>query len=179
MANPVDIREQLDAIERGAWSEWKGLEGAWSRSDLESIAGALHSCRGDELSGKPVQYCELSLARQPQPLQCFFSDDGQVILLRLDDPRSAESWPALSRKLGPPGQANLLPPGHVHGLSMQYIYAARGMTLYVRARTEPTESIISAVSLYAPTSARTYLNSLGGDETIEYLDDPLTLEGVP
>lgn len=163
-------------IERGAWSEWKGLDGAWTRTALESVAGALHSCMGHDLGSKRVQRCALPLARQPQPLQCFFDEVGQVILLRLEDPRSADSWPALSSKLGPPEQKNLLPPEHVYSLSTQYIYAARGITLYVAELTEPSESIISAVSLYAPTSAQTYLHNLGGDETLEYFADPLSPE---
>ncbi|HWN70994.1 MAG TPA: hypothetical protein VNM90_25300 [Haliangium sp.] len=160
-------------IERGAWSEWTGLQGEWPRSALESLGGGLRSCREHELGGKRVQRCELSLSRQPQPLQCFFDETGQVILLRLEDPRSADSWPALARELGVPSQRNALPREHVYAPSAQYIFAARGITLYVVELPETTASILSAVSLYAPTSAETYLHGLGGDETIEFFDDPL------
>lgn len=172
MANPADIQTWLDVIERGAWAEWKGLDGTWSRSNLESIGGGLHSYRGHELAGKAVQRCELSLTRQPQPLQCFFDQDGQVILLRLEDPKSADSWPALSKKLGPADQTNLVPREHVRAPSTQYIHAARGLTLYVLELPDAAQSVPMAVSLYAPTSAQTYLHGLGGDETIEFFDDP-------
>lgn len=172
MESPVDIRTWLDVIVRGAWGEWKGLDRTWSRSNLESIGGGLHSCRAHEMAGKSVQRCELSLARQPQPLQCFFDAAGQVILLRLEDPKSASSWPALSKELGSPEQTNLVPPEHVRAPATQYIHAARGLTLYVMELPDAAQSIVSAVSLYAPTSAQTYRQALGGDETIEYFDDP-------
>jgi hypothetical protein len=172
MANPADVRTWLDVIERGAWGEWKGLDGTWSRSNLASIGGGLRSCRAHELSGKPVQRCELSLARQPQPLQCFFAEDGQVLLLRLEDPKSADAWPALAQKLGPPDQTNLVPREHVRAPSTQYIYGARGITLYVLEVPDAAQSVPMAVSLYAPASAQTYRQALGGDETIEYFDDP-------
>lgn len=172
MANPADIRTWLDVIERGAWREWKGLDGTWSRSNLESIGGGLHSCREHELSGKRVQRCELALSGQPQPLQCFFAEDGRVILLRLEDPKSADAWPALSTALGPRDEKNLVPPEHMRAPSTQYIHAARGITLYVLEVPDATQSIAMAVSLYAPTTAQTYRQALGGDETIEYFDDP-------
>jgi hypothetical protein len=172
MGKPADIRKWLNVIDRGAWGEWRGLEGAWSRSNLESIGGALLSCRRHDLAGKPVQRCELLLSRQPQPLQCFFDEDGQVILLRLEDPMSADSWSALSREMGQPSQTTLLPPEHVRAPSTQYIYSARGITLYVVELPEADESVLSAVSLYAPTSVQAYRHGLGGDETMEYFGDP-------
>lgn len=173
MTSATALQTSLDIIDRGAFADWQGLSPAWSRPHLAALGHQLRSCRAHELGGRPHQRCEFPLPHQPEPLRCFLDAADQIVLLRLDDPRAALPWPALAQALGPPDEINRLQTPHAGAPATQFIYAHKGITLYVDESPDPAQSQLSAVSLYAPTTPQVYRQSLGGDETIEYLPDPI------
>jgi hypothetical protein len=165
------IKKAIEQIDAGQFNEWKGFVDGWTLPALAETTGNTPGCSGFALSGKLLNLCTMSLKRQEQPLQCFVDAAGKICLLRLEDARPSSSLTNLTVSLGEPEiKRTLLYPDY-YAPATQWIYASKGITLYILENVSETDNLLLCIALYQPTTVTDYLDNLGGKETRVYFDD--------
>lgn len=163
------IKRQILLIDQGHFEQWSGLEGEWTKKTVEDATGSTLNCIGYSLSGKQLSRCNLPLKLQRRPLQCFADDAGRISLLRLEDARLASSG-GIAEIFGEPETKIVLGYPDIYAPADQWIYAARGITLYVLDEKPGAAMPLSCAAFYKPTTAAEYLEELGGTETRKYFN---------
>lgn len=150
----------------GDLSAWTGLPARCTDAD---VAGAFPGssagvAAGDgRLSNTPTKFRMYSSGDPHRPVQSWFDDDDTAFLITWDAPTIAGDTAALLSALGAPDRK--LDPGvGYHADAHQWIYASRGLTLWVREhRTD-----IARVAVYVPTTPDDYETRLGGRDKTRY-----------
>jgi hypothetical protein len=167
------IKEQIQLLDDGHFEQWHGLGDEWTRQGIEAFTHPGLDCRNYFLAGKSISQCLLPLKTQPQPLQIFIGDGEKIRLLRIEDARPAISLPDMLKLLGEPGVRRSLRYPDFYAPATQWIYATKGITLYVLDESPGSTIPLAAVAFYEPTTADDFLANLGGRETMTFFtDDP-------
>lgn len=162
------LGRDIDLINEGDFLAWKGLDPKiWNKDNLLMLSEDL-PCINYELDNRKLSRCLFPLTSQTQPLQCFIDkNNGEVVLLRLEDAVIPYSFDNLVQSLGLPEEEFNLEYNNKYAPAKQYIYSSKGITLYILGNIEANKSKLMAVALYQPTSVDVYRNQLGGKERIK------------
>jgi hypothetical protein len=165
------IPEQIKLVDEGHFEQWTGMTHEWTQKIFESLFGSELNCSNGFLSGKKINKCMLQLKLQRQPLQIFTDDIGKIKLLRVEDVRVASSLKDIIQLLGEPEFKRSLIYPDMYSPANQWVYASKGITLYVLNENSESNMPLSAVALYEPTTVDNYLTNLGGKETMRFFSD--------
>jgi hypothetical protein len=156
----------LRSFAAGDLAAWTGLPIGCTDADL---AGAFPASNagveaGDgRLSNTPAKFRMYSAVDPLSPVQAWFDAADAAFLITWDAPTIAGDVASLLSVLGAPDRK--LDPGvGYHADAHQWIYASRGLTLWVREhRTD-----VARVAVYAPTTPDDYEARLGGRDKTRY-----------
>ena len=148
----------------GNLAAWKGLPAGCTDRDIGAVFSGGGDPAGDgRLSGKPTKFRMYSAADPQQPIKGWFDEADTAFLITWDAPAVAGDVAMLLSALGPP-EHKLAPDVGIHGDSHRWIYASRGLTLWV---FEP-QSEITRVAVYRPTTPANCELHLGGRDRKRY-----------
>lgn len=165
-----NINELIEMIDAGCFEQYKAIREGITMEAIENFLGKKFQYIRRLLSGKPVNYFELPLVHQAQPLQCFIDETGTLILLRLEDALMKTSLEVFVGLFGEPElKRNLVYP-EKYAPSTQWIYASKGITLYVLNK-KVSDQQLTCIALYEMTTPSDYLERLGGTETVTYFSN--------
>jgi hypothetical protein len=170
MSNPpptaaTPCESALQALGAGSLADWRGLPAGCADADLRKVfTGGGDPAGNGKLSTRPTLFRNYQTPKQPQPLQVWFDDQDRAMLVTWIQPVVDVPVPDLLAKLGAP-DAKLDPTIGYHADAYQWIYAGRGLTLYVREH----DWTLARVSAYVPTTAADYEARLGAHDQKEYL----------
>jgi hypothetical protein len=154
----------LRAFSAGELATWTGLPAGCTDLDLGAVFGGGGLAAADGLlSADQTKFREYPSGDPQQPLIAWFDAADTVILLHRIAPPIGDVA-ALLAALGPPEHKLEPGVGH-HAAAHQWIYARRGLTLWVRERRND----IARVAVYPPTTAAEYEHRLGGHDKTRYL----------
>lgn len=145
---------------------WKGLPAGCTDRDIASVFSGGGDPAGDgRLSNRPTKFRVYS-AGDPNlepPIKAWFDSADTVTLITWLEPLLSGDAASLLAALGPPEQK--LEPGVGYPASShQWIYASRGLTVWVfEPRTE-----ITRIAVYRPTTPADYEHHLGGRDQMRY-----------
>lgn len=155
----------LRALGAGALGDWRGLPVGCTAADLGRVfTGGGDPPGNGRLSTRPTRFRNYRADGQPQPLQVWFDDDDRAILITWIQPSVVGPVKELLATLGAP-EAKLDPSIGYHADAHQWIYAGRGLTLYVREH----DGTLARASAFPPTTAADYEARLGAHDQREYL----------
>jgi hypothetical protein len=155
----------IRALAAGELATWKGLPGDCTDRDLAALFSGGGDPAGDgRLSHAPTKFRDYAAGDAHRPIKAWFDDEDTAFLVTWVEPAVAGDVAALLAALGPPEQ-KLEPGVGYHADAHQWIYAARGMTLWVREHRDE----IARVAVYKPTTAADYELRLGGRDKTTYL----------
>ena len=158
----VALRTFLD----GRWRDWTGLpHGCQHEALTAELRGGEAEGQG-RLSGRPARFRAYTTPTDNRTIWAWFDDRNDVFLLTETLTGSAEGVEALLRDLGEPERKLDQMVGR-HADAHQWIYASRGLTLYVREHNWT----IASVAGYAPSSASYYERYLGAQDQRQYSPD--------
>jgi hypothetical protein len=143
---------------------WSGLPEGCTHADLSQVLAGGESEGNGRLSGFPAHFRMYQAEKQTELIQTWFDTRGRVFLVTFSNPQLSETHQEILRALGEP-EAKLEPGVGFHADAHQWIYAARGLTLFVREHLDE----IARVAVYRPTTASYYENYLGGHDRRHYL----------
>jgi len=167
------IQEQINIVDEGHFARWPGMLHHWTKDLIEDSYDQKIDCTNSFLSGRRSSKCLLRLPHQTQPLQIFIDDSDKIRLLRLEDARPANSLERMIQLLSEPELKRSLTYPDMYSPATQWIYASKGITLYVLDESKGSAMPLSAVSLYEPTTVDHYLTNLGGKEIMRFFSDEL------
>ena len=155
----------MRAFAAGDLATWTGLPAGCTDRDLAAVFSGGGGPGGDgRLSHLPTKFRTYSAGDPERPIEAWFDSTDTVLLINWVAPAVAGDVAALLTALGPPEQ-KLEPGVGYHASAHQWIYASRGLTLWVRERRNE----IARVAVYRPTTAADYENRLGGRDKTRYL----------
>jgi hypothetical protein len=167
-SNPAvatDCESALRRLGAGELADWKGLPAGCGTADLGKVfRGGGDPAGNGKLSTRPTRFRNYQAEGQGQPLQVWFDDADRAILVTWIQPSVQGSVKDLLAALGAP-EKKLDPTVGYHADAYQWIYAARGLTLYVREH----DGTLARISAYAPTTVEDYAARLGARDQKEYL----------
>jgi hypothetical protein len=156
--------EVIRRLADGKLAGWSGLPGDCSHQELSSVLSGGEEEGNGRLSELPVRFRMYRAAKQPELIQAWFDGHGRAFLLTFSNPELSGSHEDLLRDLGPP-EAKLEPGIGLHADTHQWIYASRGLTLFVREHLNQ----IGRIAVYHPTTPSYYEEHLGGRDRPHYL----------
>jgi hypothetical protein len=160
-----DCEAALRLLSAGDLVNWRGLPANCDAARLSAVfTGGGDPAGNGRLSTRPTRFRNYRAAGQPQPLQAWFDEQDRAILVTWVQPTIRGSVKDLLAALGTP-EKKLDPTIGYHADAYQWIYAARGLTLYVRE----ADWTLARVSVYPPTTAEVYEDRLGAHDQREYL----------
>lgn len=165
---PNSLAHGMESIQQGDLSEWQGLPMDLNLPQINAVLGTPVRQGGYVISSKLCTLSRYALEGQSQPLQVFKDESGAILLFRLEDPLLLHSANELVERWGEPDQKRILPNDHPYAPSSQWIFARRGVTLYVMDAAKKEYLSLLAASFYAPTEADLYLRQLGGNERVRF-----------
>ena len=163
------IKQQILLLDQGHFEQWAGFEVEWTKKAVEESTDSKLNCNRYILSGTQLSRCVLPLKLQSQGLQCFIDDAGKISLLRLEDPR-LESSDSIVNIFGEPETKIALGYPDLYSPSVQWIYASRGITLYVLDEKPGAAIPLVCAAFYNQSTVAGYLGELGGRDTKKYFD---------
>jgi hypothetical protein len=110
------------------------------------------------LSGFPARFLAYPPATRGS-IQAWLDDSDHLFLVTIDRPTIVGDPTALLGALGPP-EAKLDPGVGIDPIAHQWIYAARGLTLYV----DEAHNTITRVAGYRPAATSFYEHRLGATD---------------
>ena len=168
MSDLNKLKHSITLIDQGKLLEWKGLGKEWNRNNLEKLYKG-KTISQDCMLGTATSDIQIPLAHQPHPLTCYLNGQDEVIFIKMEDVKLHDAWADLSETMGQPEKKNTnLPNNHIYSITTEYIYAQKGITLYVVELPPPNKSFVSVVVLYSPTTPQIYTNELGGNATVRF-----------
>lgn len=160
-SNPCEAA--LRSFAAGDLATWSGLPAGCTDRELGAVFGGGGNPPGDgRLSFAPTRFREYPSGDPQQPLIAWFDDADTLILLHRVAPPIADV-DALLAALGPPEHKLDPGVGH-HATAHQWIYASRGLTLWVRERRKE----VARVAVYRATTPAEYEQRLGGHDKTRY-----------
>ena len=146
---------------------WKGLPAGCTDRDIAAVFAGGGDPAGDgRLSNLPTKFRVYSTGdpKLEPPIKAWFDGTDTVTLITWHEPVLPGDAASLLAALGPPEQ-KLEPGAGYPASSHQWIYASRGLTLWVfEPRTE-----ITRLAVYRPTTPADYEHHLGGRDQKRYL----------
>jgi hypothetical protein len=162
-SNPCDTA--VRALAAGELATWNGLPSGCTDRDLAAMFSGGGDPAGDgRLSNMPTKFRDYSAGDANRPIQAWFDGQDTAFLVTWVEPVVAGDVASLLSALGPP-EHKLEPGVGYHADAHQWIYASRGMTLWVREHRDE----IARVAVYKPTTAADYELRLGGRDKTTYL----------
>jgi hypothetical protein len=158
--------ETLRRLARGDLAGWSGLPDVGPAEVTAAFGGVVEEPGNGRLSGVPTRFRTYRVPEQREELWGWFDDEDRVRLLVFDWPSLAAPAPALLETLGPP-ETKLEPGTGHHADAYQWVYAGRGLTLYVREWREDGPEI-ARVAAYRPTTVDDYVENLGATDRTHY-----------
>jgi hypothetical protein len=166
-----DLQHWLTHIDQGTLADWQGWSPAWQLDDLQQLVQPSHSALPYQLGSQSLLRHWFQLPNQPQPLQVLADTQGEVVLVRLEDAILSQSAQALADQWGKPDLKKELPSDHRFAPAQLWVFAARGISLYVLDAHTQGPRCLSAIALYVPTTSAHFLSTLEGDERIRMWDE--------
>jgi hypothetical protein len=154
----------LRLLARGAFDAWRGLPPDCGPKELEAVFTGGETASQGMLSGWPTPFRVYQTPEQREVLHAWFDEADRVMMITIVAPVTEGDVHGLLSRLGPP-EERLDPEIGYHADAHQWIYASRGLTLYVREHLDE----IARVSAYPPTSAAYYKDRLGATDRKRYL----------
>lgn len=155
----------MRAFAAGDLATWTGLPAGCTDRDLTAEFSGGGGPGGDgRLSHVPAKFRTYSAGDPQRPIQAWFDGSDNAFLITWIAPTVVGDVDALLSTLGEP-EHKLAPGIGYHADAHQWIYASRGLTLWVRERRNE----IARVAMYRPTTAADYENRLGGRDKTRYL----------
>jgi hypothetical protein len=163
-----DCAATVRRLIEGDLEGWDGLprEGCGHDQISSVLEGGSEEGTG-RLSGLLLSFRIYQSPLQTRPIEAWFAAGGSVVLLTFEEPTLRQGPAALLDSLGTP-EATLAGPNSPHPDSRQWVYASRGLTVFVR---EPNKDIVR-IAAYPPVSVSYYERYLGAHDTREYLPRP-------
>lgn len=166
-----DLQQWLRNIDQGTLADWQGWSPAWQLNDLQQLVQPLQIAQAYQLGSQILQRHQFQLPHQSQPLQVLANAQGEVVLVRLEDAILTQSAQALADQWGKPELKKELPSDHRFAPAQLWVFAARGISLYVMDAQKQGPMSISCIALYVPTTLEDFLTVLEGDERIRMWDE--------
>lgn len=167
MSDLNQLKHHLELIDQGKILEWKGLGKEWNGANLEKLFSGKIKYGGSTL-GKAVRSMEIQLPHQPHYLRCYLNKQDEVIFVKMDDAKLSDNWAKLTKLLGKAEKTTSLVYNHSYAPCTQFVYAQKGITMYVMDLTPIEKSVIGSIALYSPATVEAYINDLGGNSTTTY-----------
>lgn len=165
-ASPTtDCEKALQSLGSGALADWRGLPASCTPAELSKVfTGGGDPPGNGRLSTRPTPFRNYRASAQAQPLQVWFDGEDRAILITWIQPTVSTPVKELLDSLGAP-EAKLDPSIGYHADAYQWVYASRGLTLYVREH----DWTLARISAYPPTTVADYEDRLGARDQREYL----------
>jgi hypothetical protein len=166
MTSPSADNERVDAIRalvEGRVEEWQGLPDGCQHEDFAQVLDGGEEEGTAMVSGNRAQFRMYRAPDQPDPIQVWFNHEGSAFLITFTDPKLSDEVEAVLQRLGQP-EAKLDPSIGYHADATQWVYARRGLTLYVREHVNE----VARLSAYMPTSPNYYEQYLGARDQRRY-----------
>lgn len=167
MTDSAYIADLLKTIDSGDLARWSGLRSGLEVEDFKAAGVEIHVQAGHTLGRERYATVQVR-GEQPQPLTLFVDGEGKVVLMRLPDALLEQSAEELEEMWGASELRQNVQRDSPFAPSEQWIWAGRGITLYVMNPQQKGGMALSSISLYPPTTAETYLEELGGNETVRF-----------
>ncbi|MGH2949909.1 MAG: hypothetical protein ACRDPC_27215 [Solirubrobacteraceae bacterium] len=151
MEGSTNCRDGLAALAGGRWGEWRGLGPDCTRAAAEEAVGPTvpEPDGSGSLAGSPTAFRIYPPApAAPHGIQLWLDGD-RILLVQINSPDPGGDPEEL---LGPP-EATL--PSRLAARHQQWVYASRGLTLHVHARTHEVRRLYG----YPPSSAEEFAQS--------------------
>jgi hypothetical protein len=162
-----ECTEALRCLDMGDLVNWLGLPYPCNHSDMASVFAGGDEPGNGMLSGQPMQFRMYRTPHQPEPMQAWFDQQGNAVMVTLHQPHISTDTPELLARLGPPEKKLDMDIGY-HADAFQWIYAGRGMTLYVREHIPE----LARVAVYQPSVPMYYETYLGARDQRHYWPNP-------
>lgn len=156
----------LDDLARGDLAAWQGLPDSGPAELAAALGGPSEPPGSGLLSGVRAPFRTYRAPAQPEEVWAWFDDRDRARLVVLEWPALVVSAPELLAALGPPEHKLDPAIGH-HKDAFQWIWASRGLTLYVREWRDDGPEIARA-SAYRPTTVADYVDNLGASDETRY-----------
>lgn len=154
----------IRAFAAGQLATWTGLPAGCTDRDLAAVFDGGGDPAGDgRLSHVPTKFRDYSAGDPNRPIQAWFDSADTAFLITWVAPTVAGDVASLLAALGAP-EYKLEPGVGYHAGAHQWIYASRGLTLWVRERRNE----IARVAVYRPTTPSDYEERLGGRDKTRY-----------
>jgi hypothetical protein len=166
MSNDRVITECEMALRRlaeGAFEGWTGLPPQCGASDLAVTFSGGETEGSGFLSHRPAKFRVYQFPGQSEVIYAWFDENTHVMLITIVAPTIKGDVRTLLANLGPP-ETRLEQGVGNHADAHQWIYASRGMTLFVREHS----NTIARVAVYPPTSVERYMERLGAQDKKRY-----------
>ncbi len=148
----------IRAFAAGELATWKGLPDGCTDRDISKVfPGGGDPAGVGRLSTKRTKARRYSAADPQQPIEGWFDDADTAFLITWEAPPVVGDVAMLLSALGPP-EHKLAPGVGDHADAHQWIYASRGLTLWVREHRNE----IPRLAVYRPTTPADYEMRLGG-----------------
>lgn len=147
----------------GDFVDWMGLPKGLTPYELRRLWSGGETQIQGRLSGHPTPLRVYHCDEQQWEIHAWFDDDEEIFLLTLDLPTIKGEVADLLRKLGLPDK-KLHPLIGYHADAHQWIYPARGLTLFVREHSNE----IARVAVYRPCNVEYYEQYLGAHDKKRY-----------
>jgi hypothetical protein len=160
------VRRVLEAYAHGDFAQWQGLP-LCGPKDLSAVFGGQVEAPGrGMLSGEPTAFRVYQVAATSKEIWAWFDSEDKTLLLTSIEPVLNLPASDLLAALGVPEltlEAGLGP----HADARQWIWAQRGLTLFVREEAEDGPEI-ARVCAYRRTTPSDYVENLGAHDRTRY-----------
>lgn len=164
------IKDWLTKIDTGQLRDWPGLDHEWNMSALEVYFSSNQAAQMYELHGTEYSCRFIDLPLQQRQLQCFFSETGELKLMRLEDAVFKDKLPVVFGPLAKPDYDTQLMGNDKYAPARQLVFADKGLSIYLIGDWADATSWATAVAFYRPMPTTQYLEQLGGTEQMIYRD---------
>ena len=150
----------------GRLATWKGLPAGCTDQEIAAVFAGGGDPAGDgRLSNRPSKFRTYAPGdpNVEPPIKAWFDSADTATLITWHEPVLPGGTSTLLEALGAPEQ-KLEPGSGYPASSHQWIYASRGLTLWV---FEP-RSEITRIAVYRPTTPTDYEHDLGGRDRMRY-----------
>lgn len=149
----------LRSLAEGSLADWTGLPSSCSVVALAAVFEGGEARYQGTLSGNPAMYRIYRISTQREAIYAWFDDNDEVFLITIEKPTIKGAVEELLTRLGLPEKRLSSLVGY-HADAHQWIYAQRGITLFVREH----KNEVARVAVYQPSSVEFYEEYLGAKD---------------
>ncbi len=150
-------------LAEGRLEDWAGLPEGCRHEDFAAVLEGGDEPGMGRLSGNQASFRVYTSALQEQPLQVWFTSEGEAFFVTIVAPKLASDVAALLERLGQ-AERRLDPAIGYHADAAQWVYAGRGLTLYVREHVNE----VARLAAYQPGTPEQYEQNLGARDQRHY-----------